>query len=216
MLDPFVGSGNIDTSVESKIWQDEFWSRLSSVVGNTPILPNLDVASLVTPNSFKYRRFDTGVLSLLSPSIRELNVILRRADTYDESKIRSALGECFSLFENVEMLSVEMNIPALDLGLFTQTLPRLRYLRLDTGHQVNSDHLALLSCLRNLHFLSTDLSPQINVEERVAFARLRTLRVLSDGFCGVGTLVGQMDAPQLRTLSVSESHRDWCVMYEAV
>ena len=216
MLDPFVGSGSMDTSVESKIWQDEFWIRLSSVVGNTPILPSLDAASLVTPNSFKYRRFDTGLLSVLNPSIRELNVILCRADTYDESKVRSALGECFSLFENVEMLSVEMNIPALDLGLFTQTLPRLRYLRLDTGHQVNSDHLALLSCLRNLHFLSTDLSPQINVEERVAFARLRTLRVLSDGFCGVGTLVGQMDAPQLRTLSVSESHRDWCVMYEAV
>ncbi|KAI1787393.1 hypothetical protein LXA43DRAFT_712453 [Ganoderma leucocontextum] len=86
ILDPFVGI--VDTPLQSKIWQDNFWRRLSSGLGNLPILPRLEAASLLTPNSFKHRSFDAGTLCLLNPSIRELNIIFPQAGAQDEFKVK--------------------------------------------------------------------------------------------------------------------------------
>ncbi|KAM5530661.1 hypothetical protein V8D89_015682 [Ganoderma adspersum] len=178
VLDPFVGT--VDTPLKSKLWQDDFRCRLSSI----------------------------GVLRLLSPSARELNVILPRARTEDEVKVRAALLECFSSIQNLEVLSIEIPLPLPDLGSLVQSHPRLHYLRLDNNFQVSSIHLTHLAAFKHLEYLSIDLSPTAPLNVPVAFARLRILSVHSNEFDAVRSLVAHMAAPQLRTLSISESHAD--------
>ena len=204
VLDPFVGT--VDTPLRSKAWQDDFWCRLSSIVGNAPILPNLRAASLLAAIPFKHRPFDTGVLRVLNPSIRELNVALPRAGTEEAVKVRTALSECLSSFQNLEVLSIEMPLPPPDLGSLVQSHPHLHYLRLDNNFRVNSDHLTHLAALRRLEYLSVDLDPTAPLNVPVAFARLRILSVHSNEFDAICALVAYMAAPRLQTLFISESH----------
>ncbi len=216
VLDPFVGIGvAVNAPLKSKIWKGDFWCRLSSSLGNTPILPSLGAASLLSPTSFKHRPFDTGVLRLLNPSIRELNIILPQCES-DQITVQKALSDCFSLFHNLEVLSVETPVPALDLGSLAQSHHRLGYLRLDTNFQVSASHLTLLATFKSLQYLSIDLSPQAPLNSPVAFTRLRILAVSGNQFGAICAFVAHMDAPRLRSFSMFETHTDSSTMHPEV
>ncbi len=202
-IDPAVRTSEFP----SKLRQDTFWSRLSSALGDTPILPRLKTATLFSPHPFSIFDFDMGVLRLLNPSIHELNVLFLGVGPGERSKIRTALSACLPPGHNLEALSVVVPISVLDIEPLPQLYPRLRRLKIDEDG-IRPHHLALLATLPKLEYLSIDLNTYAPLDIPVAFTELRSLDVFSYAFDGIGMLIAHVDAPQLRSLSISETHPD--------
>ncbi|KAI1790579.1 hypothetical protein LXA43DRAFT_946878 [Ganoderma leucocontextum] len=202
----------IDPSVHtfefpSKLLQGTFWSQLSSALGDWPILPRLEAATLFSLNPFCLLDFDMGALCLLTPSLRELNVIFPGVGRGEQSNFRRVLSACLPAGHNLEALSVVVPVPVLDIEPLPQLYPRLRHLKIDEDG-IHPNHLALLATLPNLEYLSIILTPYALPNLPIAFAQLRGLEVFSYSFIGIGLLIVHVDAPQLRSLSISETHPD--------
>ncbi|KAI1787406.1 hypothetical protein LXA43DRAFT_712766 [Ganoderma leucocontextum] len=211
IIDPFVAA--VDPNLRPKPQQDTFWYQLLSAFGNAPILPRLEVATLLNAGSFLTFRdsLDTGPLCLLNPVIRELNIIFPyMSGREDETTLRSVLSACFSSRQNVEVLSLELPVRALDIKSLPQSHPHLRHLELkldyDYGPRIDPNHFTSLATLTTLESLSIDLSSQAPLNLPVTFTRLRNIAVSGYDFRAISALIARVDAPQLRTFSITETH----------
>ena len=135
--------------------RDTFWCRVSSILGDTPVLPSLKV---VTFSSFDYRHaIDMGALDLLSPPVRELTIRFNRAGFGDASRFRIAFSSSLSATPHPERLSV-MVVPwsSVDLESLSRSYSRLRYLQVDS--KIEPYYLTFVASLIDLEHLSIRLS----------------------------------------------------------
>ncbi|PIL25777.1 hypothetical protein GSI_11527 [Ganoderma sinense ZZ0214-1] len=163
------------------------------------------------------RPMDTGVLRLLNPSfMRKLYVTFPFASKEKLRLLGMALKGCVALMQNLEVLSVSVDLAVSDLDLFLPDMeslprlhPRLRNLDLDHFRGVSAElndlrHLAALPDLEDLTVMIRRCGDPIDWS--IKFQALRNLTVSCSDFLVVGTFLVHIDAPQLRTLSVSERH----------
>ncbi|KAM5532682.1 hypothetical protein V8D89_013651 [Ganoderma adspersum] len=191
----------------SKLRQGTFWARLSSVLGDTPILPRLRSAILFSVHSFGVHDFDMGLLRLFNPSIHELNVVLLGVGRGQQVNFRTVLSACLPSGQNLESLSVVVPVSVLDIESLPELYPRLRRLKIDEDG-ILPNQLALLATLPNLEYLSIVLTPFAPLDIPVTFAELRSLDIFSDAFVWIDVLIAHMNAPKLRSLFISETHPD--------
>ena len=191
----------------SKLRQGTFWARLSSVLGDMPILPRLRSAILFSMCSFSVHDFDMGLLRLFNPSIYELTVLFFGVGRGEQVNFRTILSACLPSGQNLEALSVVVPVSVLDIESLPQLYPRLRRLKVDEGG-ILPKQLALLTTLPNLEYLSIVLTPFVPLDIPVTFTKLRSLDIFSDAFVWIDVLIAHMDAPKLRSLFISEMHPD--------
>ncbi|KAM5540975.1 hypothetical protein V8D89_005286 [Ganoderma adspersum] len=201
VIDPFVGT----LDLQRKLLQDTFWFKLIASLGDVPILPRLEVATLHSPNCFQHCSFDMGALRLLNTSIRELNVVFPIASAEHQSKLRRALTACVSSIQDLKVLSLEVPIPIMDVDSLPRLHSRLCQLKLDRQLDIHPNQLSLLASLPNLKRLSITLNPRAPLNRPVAFGDLRELEVFSADLSAIGALIAHMAAPHLQAFSLSET-----------
>ena len=202
-IDPSIRA--LDFRAPGKLRQETFWSQVSSALDDEPILPRLEAATLFSLNPFALFDFDMGALCLLTPSMRELNVICPGVGPAERSNFRAVLSVCLPCSHDLEVLSVVVPVSILEVEALPQQYPRLRSLKVDEDG-IEPDQLALLATLPNLEHLSIVLSPYAPLDRPITFPELRSLDVFSYDFAGVGLLVAHLNAPKLRSISISEAH----------
>ncbi|KAI1785462.1 hypothetical protein LXA43DRAFT_953893 [Ganoderma leucocontextum] len=204
-LDPFVHALH-----PPSLLQNTFWCQLSSALGNgTPILPRLEVVTLFSlEKPFRFSSFDMGPLCLLNPSIRALHIFLPRPGAEAGTDLRQVLSASLSSLLNLELLSVQVPVLVLDLESLPQSHPRLCCLQLDTSFQVHFNHLMIFASFPSLEHLSISLGDLAAPQLPVTFSGLRSLLVSSGELSAIGALIAHADAPQLRSLSIFQTHGD--------
>ncbi|KAM5534810.1 hypothetical protein V8D89_011526 [Ganoderma adspersum] len=190
-------------------FRDTFWYQLSSAFGATQILPRLEVATLRSCGlgaRCSDLVFGMGMLCFLGPTVRAFNVDAPQMDPERHLEFVHAFAVCFSSVQHLEAISLDTLVPVLDIGALPQLHPCLRHLELKA--YVESNDLLLLASLQCLE----DLSVRVWIWEPptlpIKFTGLRALTVSGDEFSAVSALIADVDAPQLRSLSISETHED--------
>ncbi|KAM5536122.1 hypothetical protein V8D89_010221 [Ganoderma adspersum] len=202
-IDPSVSA--LDFRAPGTLRQETFWSQVSSALDDEPILPRLEAATLFSLNPFALFDFDMGALCLVTPSLRELNVICPGVGPAERSNFQTVLSICLPFGHDLEVLSVVVPVAILEVAALPQQYPRLRHLKIDEDG-IRLDQLALFATLPNLEHLSIVLSPYPPLDRPITFPKLRSLDVFSYDFSGVGLLIAHVNAPRLRSISISEIH----------
>ncbi|KAM5540938.1 hypothetical protein V8D89_005249 [Ganoderma adspersum] len=207
IVDPFI----LPEDSYSMPLEDTFWYRLSSAFGDMPILPRLEVATI---RSRRTLDVDAGVLRLLNPSTRELDVNLPNISWEQVKQLEKPFKDCVSLMQNLEILWMRADLGELsldrflDLESFPLFHPRLRSLtfRQDCTPSVELNCLRHLAALPDLENLTINLhSSGEPASFSVTFERLSKLAVSCSQFHEVGIFFAHIDAPRLRSLSVTET-----------
>nr|VWO97173.1 Non-specific serine/threonine protein kinase (EC [Ganoderma boninense] len=156
---------------------------------------------------FSVHDFDMGLLCLLNPTILELNVLLLGVGHREQVNFRTVLSACLPSGHDLEVLSVVVPVPVLNIELLPKLYPRLRRVKIiEDG--ILPPHIALLATLPNLEYLSIDLSPSTPLNTPVAFPEVRNLGLFNDGAASIGSFIAHVEAPKLRSLFISETHPD--------
>ncbi|PIL25799.1 hypothetical protein GSI_11549 [Ganoderma sinense ZZ0214-1] len=210
VIDPLINAPYI----RADILQDTFWSQLSSSSHPEPILPHLERAAI---RSTKIPWFiDMGVLRLLNPSIRELDiqVVSAQAAPLEHPQLEKALATCFSSIKSLEVFSIEVPNLAriLDIESLPRSRPRLRYLKLNDRASSIEPSLRPLAALANLKYLHINFCHSECVTALnyplITLTGLRTLAVSCYELAAISNLLDYVKAPRLQTFSVYKMYRD--------
>ncbi|KAI1793061.1 hypothetical protein LXA43DRAFT_1002605 [Ganoderma leucocontextum] len=212
-LDPFVPTPrdlNFLFNFPSDVVEDTFWRQLSSVYGATvtSILPRLEVVTLRSRDSVRFSAFDMSMLCFLTPSVREFNVDVSGVSPEGRGKFLQSFTVCFSSVQDLERISLRLEtlVPVLDVGSLPRLHPRLR--RLELRPTIEPNELALLASLHNLEYLSVNLSHWESPTLPVKFTGLRSLAMSSYQSNAISAFIADVDAPQLRSFTIDETHKD--------
>nr|VWP01136.1 N/A [Ganoderma boninense] len=192
-----IGLGSLESS------RDTFWSRISSILGDTPVLPCLEVISFTSFGNCRTSLFDTGALGLLSPSVREMCIRFDQVDPREEAWFRNVFSSSLSTTPNLEKLSVRVSsCPPVDLNLLSQSHPRLRHLEVDA--KIDPGYLTSVASLPGLEHLSIRLWGIFRAPLR--FQRLQRLEISAYELDAICALVHYVDAPRLCDFSIRSTH----------
>ena len=151
--------------------EDTFWYRLSSAFGDMPILPRLEVATIRSKRSLDV---DAGVLRLLNPSTRELDVNLPNISWEQAEQLEKPFKDCVSLMQNLEILWMRADLGKsrlerfLDLESLPRLHPRLRNLTFcqDSTPSVELNRLRHLAALPDLENLT--VNPPVSARQIIS------------------------------------------------
>ena len=214
IIEPFMHSEHVYDVIHAQLREGTFWCQLSSAFGDTPIIPCLEVA--IFRSTWSLRPIDTGVLRLLNPSIRELEITLPRAST-DELRLFKVAFADYLPMPYLERLTLEAEdlTPLFDVQSLPSPHHRLRYLKLDCGRPIelgtpiDFNHLRHVTALPDLENLAVCLhswTPLDLSATPVTFPSLRSLEISCYGFEVIGHLLAHVEFPRLHAFAVTETH----------
>ena len=147
---------------------------------------------------------DAGILRLLNPSTRELDVNLPNISWEQAEQLEKLFKDCVSLMQNLEILWMRADLGKsrlerfLDLESFPRLHPRFRNLTFcqDSTPSVELNRLRHLAALPDLENLPINLhSSGEPASFSVTFERLINLVVCCSQFREIGIFLAHIDAP---------------------